>query len=768
MATSSDDAIEITPALEDRPEEGPRPPSPPPSAPTSAPPPPPGPEHQPPSKQLTLDTQLLSGRTTPDGGASLHRQEAKIETATTASIIPANPTLTKIPRMTVPLPQSRHTEHVKHEKTHDLHSDLHWEISSSNPRNWTRAKKWWHSFVVCAVAWVVLLASSVMAPAHNALMNQLNTTYVVAVLPTSIYLLGLTCGPIMSSALVEIYGTKNVYAMCIPFFSSFILASALIKNDYGLIILRFFAGVFGSPGLHAGYGTLSDMWTPERQNVPLTVYLSLAFLGSTLGPVLGGYLTWKMGWSWTQFVILFAFAGCVVPMLSLHETSKKSIFRRRKEQTARAPITKDYMLTICLQPFRMLYVEPIVLGYTIYSAFNFGVLYAIYTAFPGVFSRRAGFSVGAQGLAFIGMSTGVIIGFAVIIGWEALLYDPAAEKHTENAINEEEQGVRSRSGEKKLTGSGSMRPQSALSQSGIQKENRRSSLMRRLNALRNISTGRSSSTKSFSASPFRNYKLALAAAEYLNENNSEGQFIVPEQVLALLEEDMDYDELCKTLQSSGLKMNRVEFAQVLVDSEKSGTPDSTGPSPSGSALAAAIEQHRRATLVALGSSDGSFISPSAASSTIVNNKRTTWLPPANVLPPPEWRLWLALPASFLLMGSLFMLGWTARAGVHFMAPIVAFSIFAFSSLLIFVSLTQYIVACYSSSEVAHAVAICTMAMCTCAFVFPLFTLPMYRGILAGWATSVFAFTSIILGFIPALLYWFGPQLRQKQNRRYNS
>lgn len=722
-----------------------------------------------PSKSLTLDTQLLSGRTTPDGGASLHRQEAKIETATTASIVPANPTLTKIPKTPAPIPQP---SSLPQHKTHDLHSDLHWEISPMNPRNWAKSKKWWHLLVVSATAWVISLASSVMTPAHDALMNDLDTPLVAAVLPTSIYLLGLACGPMLSSAGVEMYGRKTVYAMCIPFFSSFILASALVTNDYGLIILRFLAGMFGSPGLHAGWGTVSDMWTPEQHNEPLTVFITMVFLGSTCGPVLGGYLTWKMTWAWTQFVVLFAFALCVVPILAMRETSRKAIVQLREDKPARAPISRDFLLTAYIRPFRMLFAEPIVMCYSTYAAFNSGVLYAIYTAFPSVFARRAGFDLGAQGLSFLGMSVGVMIGCGVIIGWGMVLYNPAAKKHNEKAIGEEENNVRdqSRSSEKKLTGSGLVRPQSSMSRSGLPSENRRSTLMRRLQALRKFSVVRSSSPESFSATPFRNYKLALAASGYLNEHNSDGQFIVPEQVLALLDQDLDYDQLCKALQSYGLRVDRVELAKVLVSTLKagSGTSESEGPSPSGSALATAIEEHRRATLAALGSSECSYFSLSVASSTIVNNKRTNWLSLHDIAPPQEWRLWLALPTPVLLTGSLFMLGWTARSGTHFMAPIIAFSIFAFSSLLIFMSMTQYVMACYSPSESAHAVAVCTMAMCLCGFVFPLFTLPMYRGIQAGWATSIFAFASIILGFIPCGLYWLGPRFRQSRSRGENS
>ena len=42
-------------------------------------------------------------------------------------------------------------------KQHDIHAELHWEINASNPRNWTRRKKWIHTVIPCEEAEMAVL-----------------------------------------------------------------------------------------------------------------------------------------------------------------------------------------------------------------------------------------------------------------------------------------------------------------------------------------------------------------------------------------------------------------------------------------------------------------------------------------------------------------------------------------------------------------------------------------------------------------------------------
>lgn len=78
------------------------------------------------------------------------------------------------------------------------------------------------------------------------------TSSTVALLPYSFFVFGLSLGPMISAPCSETFGRLPVYQTCIPIFGLFIMGAGFSKDIISLTICRFFAGVFGSPGLTVG------------------------------------------------------------------------------------------------------------------------------------------------------------------------------------------------------------------------------------------------------------------------------------------------------------------------------------------------------------------------------------------------------------------------------------------------------------------------------------------------------------------------------------
>lgn len=132
-----------------------------------------------------------------------------------------------------------------------------------------------------------------------------------------------------------------------------------------------------------------------------------------------------------------------------------------------------------------------------------------------------------------------------------------------------------------------------------------------------------------------------------------------------------------------------------------------------------------------------------------------------MFPPPETRL---LPAKIGAVGlpiSLFWQAWTARHGVHWMAPIAAGVPFGMSLLLIFFSILLYFTLSYPTIILASALAANNLARYIMASVFPLFTVQMYKKMGIDWASSFFAFVAIALMPIPWIFERYGSVLRKR-------
>jgi MFS transporter, DHA1 family, multidrug resistance protein len=70
---------------------------------------------------------------------------------------------------------------------------------------------------------------------------------------------------------------------------------------------------------------------------------------------------------------------------------------------------KDVVMMVLVRPFTLLFTEPIVFLLDLYIALIYGLLYIWFESFPIVFVEIYGFSLGTEGLAFIGILVGVFV-----------------------------------------------------------------------------------------------------------------------------------------------------------------------------------------------------------------------------------------------------------------------------------------------------------------------------------------------------------------------
>lgn len=125
--------------------------------------------------------------------------------------------------------------------------------------------------------------SSVYTPGVFYVQHQFHTSTTVALLPLSLFVLGIAFGPMLAAPISETYGRRPVYFLCLPIFGLFILGAGFSKNLASLLVTRFLAGVFGSPALSVGAGTCADLFPPEKRALVTGFFVATPFLGTVLG-----------------------------------------------------------------------------------------------------------------------------------------------------------------------------------------------------------------------------------------------------------------------------------------------------------------------------------------------------------------------------------------------------------------------------------------------------------------------------------------------------
>ncbi|PYH89988.1 MFS general substrate transporter, partial [Aspergillus ellipticus CBS 707.79] len=128
-----------------------------------------------------------------------------------------------------------------------------------NPRNFSFARRIFNIAAVTALAFVGTFGGAAYAPAQDAVAAALHCRTEMAILPLSLYNLGMAFGPLVGAPLSEIYGRKAVFLITTPIFVLFLLGAGFSTNIASLTVCRFFAGVFASPSISNASATILDV-----------------------------------------------------------------------------------------------------------------------------------------------------------------------------------------------------------------------------------------------------------------------------------------------------------------------------------------------------------------------------------------------------------------------------------------------------------------------------------------------------------------------------
>lgn len=145
-------------------------------------------------------------------------------------------------------------------------------------------------------------------------------------------------------------------------------------------------------------------------------------------PLVGYLMVAHKGWEWTEWVYLFIAIPIVLPGLLFLRESKQSVIETQAQKSSKrfADVMKphhlkrsaiaavktvpNFLRTSLVRPLRMLFTELIVALVCLYAGFNFGLIYAFILVMPDVFANTYNFDLTQQGLSFLGLIAGCIVG----------------------------------------------------------------------------------------------------------------------------------------------------------------------------------------------------------------------------------------------------------------------------------------------------------------------------------------------------------------------
>lgn len=264
-------------------------------------------------------------------------------------------------------------------------------------------------------------------------------SFPIAIIPMSLYFLGLAIGSPISEAIIEVYGRRHLNLVASLLFLVFTVAAGWAPNIATLAVFRFLAGVMGSAPMVTGTDMIVDLCSELYHGHMLAGYGAVMFTAIALGFMAGGLVvTIYRDWRWTMWSVLFAGAPIYIFALPTQETHAKAIVRnraRRLQLTIREdPATQGFgghkalLMARVSGSLKMLFTEKIVALSSLHIAYNFSLQYCLATLLPTAFMNAFEFNVWETSHLFLGVPVGIATALCFITFLERVHLDEVVER----------------------------------------------------------------------------------------------------------------------------------------------------------------------------------------------------------------------------------------------------------------------------------------------------------------------------------------------------
>lgn len=344
-------------------------------------------------------------------------EESQTEKVDVIDPAPYSATLTRTRSRTETLPNTEARYEIDHQhelektksipivprKTKDgaILVDWYYTDDPDNPQNWSNLRRAMVAVIICLYTFVVYTSSAIYTTSSEGVMEAFGVNATEASLGLALFVLGYGLGPLLFSPLSELpsIGRNPVYIITMFLFVIISIPTALVTNYPGLMVLRFLQGFFGSPCLANGAATLGDMYSEMSLPYALIAWVSAAYCGPALGPLLSGFSVPIMGWRWSLLEIIWAASPVFLAMFAfLPETSTPNLLLRRAQRLRRLTGDERFMsqsemdqrnldkkaviIDALIKPLEITLKDPAILFVQTYTAIIYGIYYSFFEVFP--------------------------------------------------------------------------------------------------------------------------------------------------------------------------------------------------------------------------------------------------------------------------------------------------------------------------------------------------------------------------------------------------
>jgi DHA2 family multidrug resistance protein len=163
---------------------------------------------------------------------------------------------------------------------------------------------WLIAVVVALAAFMEILDTSIANVALPYIAGNLGVSNDESTWVLTSYLVSNAIVLPVSGWIAGVVGRKRLFMACIGFFTVSSLLCGVAPSLAFLLLFRVFQGLGGGGLQPMAQAILADTFPPEKRGLAFALYGITAVVAPTVGPVLGGWITYNFSWRWIFFINL--------------------------------------------------------------------------------------------------------------------------------------------------------------------------------------------------------------------------------------------------------------------------------------------------------------------------------------------------------------------------------------------------------------------------------------------------------------------------------
>ncbi len=125
------------------------------------------------------------------------------------------------------------------------------------------------------------------------------------------YLLAIAVFLVPFGKVADIYGRKKIFSLGLLVYTSSSLLAIFSFSMKALIVMRVLQGIGAAMFVTTGMAILTSIFPPSRRGRAIGIYVAAVYIGLSVGPFAGGFITRYLGWR-SIFAVVVPFGAASV------------------------------------------------------------------------------------------------------------------------------------------------------------------------------------------------------------------------------------------------------------------------------------------------------------------------------------------------------------------------------------------------------------------------------------------------------------------------